>query len=64
MEEPIYEEFVRRSVDRAKRRVLGNPLVPGVDQGPQVLGYSAKLTGLVLGGLENVSGFGLASELK
>ncbi|XP_023658979.1 aldehyde dehydrogenase 1A1 isoform X2 [Paramormyrops kingsleyae] len=36
VEEPIYEEFVRRSVERAKRRVLGNPLVPGVDQGPQI----------------------------
>ncbi|KAL4623167.1 retinal dehydrogenase 1-like [Arapaima gigas] len=36
VEEPIYEEFVRRSVERAKKRVLGNPLVPGVDQGPQI----------------------------
>ncbi|XP_061115920.1 aldehyde dehydrogenase 1A1-like isoform X2 [Conger conger] len=36
VEEPIYEEFVRRSVEKAQKRVLGNPLVPGVDQGPQI----------------------------
>ncbi|XP_035236379.1 retinal dehydrogenase 1-like [Anguilla anguilla] len=36
VEEPIYDEFVRRSVEKAQKRVLGNPLVPGVDQGPQI----------------------------
>lgn len=36
VEEPIYDEFVRRSVEKARSKVLGNPLVPGVDQGPQV----------------------------
>ncbi|CAK6950268.1 aldehyde dehydrogenase 1A1-like isoform X1 [Scomber scombrus] len=36
VEEPIYEEFVRRSVERAESKVLGNPLLPGVDQGPQI----------------------------
>lgn len=36
VEESVYEEFVRRSVERATSRVLGNPLLPGVDQGPQV----------------------------
>nr|XP_015222024.1 PREDICTED: retinal dehydrogenase 1 [Lepisosteus oculatus] len=36
VEESIYEEFVCKSVERAKKRVLGNPLVPGVDQGPQI----------------------------
>lgn len=36
VEEPIYEEFVRRSVEKAQKRVLGNPMIPGVDQGPQV----------------------------
>ncbi|XP_036954545.1 retinal dehydrogenase 1-like isoform X1 [Acanthopagrus latus] len=36
VEEPIYEEFVRRSVEKAKSKVLGNPLLPGVDQGPQI----------------------------
>ncbi|XP_071338553.1 aldehyde dehydrogenase 1A1-like isoform X2 [Trachinotus anak] len=38
VEEPIYEEFVRRSVERARSKVLGNPLLPGVDQGPQIFG--------------------------
>ncbi|KAJ8380710.1 hypothetical protein SKAU_G00014880 [Synaphobranchus kaupii] len=36
VEEPIYDEFVRRSVEKAQKRVLGNPLNPGVDQGPQI----------------------------
>ncbi|XP_053276720.1 aldehyde dehydrogenase 1A1 isoform X1 [Pleuronectes platessa] len=36
VEEPIYEEFVRRSVERATSKVLGNPLLPGVDHGPQI----------------------------
>ena len=36
VEEPIYEEFVRRSVERATSKTLGNPLLPGVDHGPQV----------------------------
>ena len=36
VEEPIYEEFVRRSVERAKRRVVGNPSDPTTEQGPQV----------------------------
>ena len=37
VEEPVYEEFVRCSVEMAQRKVLGNPLDPRVDQGPQVL---------------------------
>jgi len=32
VEEPIYEEFVRRSVERAKRRVVGNPSDPTTEQ--------------------------------
>ncbi|KAJ8391604.1 hypothetical protein AAFF_G00087450 [Aldrovandia affinis] len=36
VEEPIYEEFVRRSVERAKRRVLGSPFDPTTEQGPQI----------------------------
>lgn len=36
VEEPIYDEFVRRSVERAKKYVLGNPLAPGIQQGPQI----------------------------
>nr|XP_012626348.1 retinal dehydrogenase 1 [Microcebus murinus] len=36
VEESIYDEFVRRSVERAKKYVLGNPLTPGVNQGPQI----------------------------
>lgn len=39
VEEPIYEEFVRRSVERAKRRVVGSPFDPTTEQGPQVGGW-------------------------
>ncbi|KAM9331106.1 aldehyde dehydrogenase 1A1-like [Gastrophryne carolinensis] len=36
VEESIYNEFVCKSVERAKKRVLGDPLAPGIDQGPQI----------------------------
>lgn len=35
VEESVYDEFVKRSVERAKKYVLGNPLTPGINQGPQ-----------------------------
>ncbi|KAF0043219.1 hypothetical protein F2P81_004556 [Scophthalmus maximus] len=36
VEEPIYDEFVRRSVERAKRRTVGSPFDPTTEQGPQI----------------------------
>lgn len=36
VEEKIYDEFVERSVDRAKRRTVGDPLDDATEQGPQV----------------------------
>nr|AAL26232.1 aldehyde dehydrogenase 1A2 [Danio rerio] len=36
VEEPIYDEFVRRSVERAQRRKVGNPFDPTTEHGPQV----------------------------
>ncbi|XP_051565543.1 retinal dehydrogenase 2-like [Myxocyprinus asiaticus] len=36
VEEPIYNEFVRRSVERAQRRTVGNPFDPVTEQGPQI----------------------------
>nr|XP_009509722.1 PREDICTED: retinal dehydrogenase 1 isoform X2 [Phalacrocorax carbo] len=36
VEEPVYDEFVQRSIERAKKYTLGNPLLPGVQQGPQI----------------------------
>uniref|UniRef100_A0AAX7VY94 Aldehyde dehydrogenase domain-containing protein n=1 Tax=Astatotilapia calliptera TaxID=8154 RepID=A0AAX7VY94_ASTCA len=36
VEEPIYDEFVRRSVERAKRRIVGSPFDPMTEQGPQI----------------------------
>ncbi|KAM8735722.1 aldehyde dehydrogenase, mitochondrial-like isoform 2-T2 [Acanthopagrus schlegelii] len=34
----IYDEFVDRSVERAKRRVVGNPFDLKTEQGPQIFG--------------------------
>nr|XP_020865231.1 retinal dehydrogenase 1-like isoform X3 [Phascolarctos cinereus] len=36
VEESIYNEFVRKSIERAKKYTLGNPLKPEVHQGPQI----------------------------
>ncbi len=36
VEESIYEEFVRRSVENAKKIAIGDPLDPGTSHGPQV----------------------------
>jgi acyl-CoA reductase-like NAD-dependent aldehyde dehydrogenase len=36
VEESIYDEFVKRSVERAKRRTIGTPLVPTNETGPIV----------------------------
>lgn len=35
VEDTIYDEFVRRSVERAKRRIVGSPFDPSTEQGPQ-----------------------------
>nr|XP_048294606.1 aldehyde dehydrogenase, cytosolic 1-like [Myodes glareolus] len=45
VEESIYDEFVKRSVEWAKKYVLGNPLSAGINQGPQFkpLGQSSIL---------------------
>ena len=37
VEEPIYDEFVKRSAERAKNRVVGNPFDLKTEQGPQVI---------------------------
>jgi len=36
VEEKVYDEFVERSTERAKRRTVGNPLERTTEQGPQV----------------------------
>ncbi|MDQ2776657.1 MAG: aldehyde dehydrogenase family protein [Acidobacteriota bacterium] len=36
VEESVYDQFVERSAERAKRRVVGNPLEATTEQGPQV----------------------------
>ncbi len=36
VEEKVYDQFVQKSADRAKRRVVGDPLNKMTEQGPQV----------------------------
>ena len=36
VQEDIYDEFVKRSIERAKKRVVGDPLQMATDSGPQV----------------------------
>ena len=36
VEESAYEDFVKKSVERAKKRKVGNPFDSATEQGPQV----------------------------
>ena len=36
VQDTIYDDFVRKSVQLALRRKLGNPMSPDTDQGPQI----------------------------
>jgi len=36
VEEKIYDEFVERSVERARNRTVGDPFEDNIEQGPQV----------------------------
>jgi aldehyde dehydrogenase (NAD+) len=36
VEQSIYDDFVQKSADRARRRIVGDPLDPATEQGPQV----------------------------
>ena len=36
VEEKVYDEFVERSAERAKKRTVGNPFDASNEQGPQV----------------------------
>lgn len=36
IEDKIYDEFVERSAERAKKRTVGNPFDFNIEQGPQV----------------------------
>ncbi len=36
VEQSIYDAFVEKSADRARRRIVGDPLDPATEQGPQV----------------------------
>jgi aldehyde dehydrogenase (NAD+) len=50
VEETIYEEFVEKSITRARKRRVGDPLDPRTDQGPQV---SASQFDRILGYIES-----------
>ncbi|XP_060709256.1 retinal dehydrogenase 2 isoform X2 [Hemiscyllium ocellatum] len=52
VEEPIYDEFVRKSTERAQRRTVGNPFDPATEQGPQIDKLQCdKVLELVLSGI-------------
>lgn len=42
VEDAIYDEFVAKSVERAKKRTVGNPFDMTIEQGPQVGNNSTK----------------------
>jgi aldehyde dehydrogenase (NAD+) len=42
VEDKIYDEFVERSAERAKRRTFGNPFDLNTEQGPQIDGEQQK----------------------
>lgn len=46
VEESIYEEFVRLSVENAKKIVIGDPLHPQTAHGPQVGTHSLSINTL------------------
>lgn len=46
VEDKIYDEFVERSVERAKAKVVGDPFDMSKDQGPQV--WTTLLSNLVI----------------
>lgn len=51
VEDKIYDEFVERSAERAKKRTVGNPFDLTVEQGPQVdQEQLTKILGLIEGG--------------
>lgn len=50
VQEEIYDEFVKRAVEAARKIKVGNPFEPKVDQGPQV---DDEMFGKVLGYIES-----------
>ncbi len=48
MEDKAYDEFVERSVARAKARTVGDPFDPKNEQGPQVY-YAVTIPALIAG---------------
>jgi aldehyde dehydrogenase (NAD+) len=67
VEESIYDEFVERSVERAKKRVVGDPFDPNSQQGPQVdEDQYNKILGLINAGKQEgaklVAGGGVAGD--
>ena len=36
VQDTIYDEFVKKSVERAKKRTVGDPFGDKIEQGPQV----------------------------
>ncbi|XP_037950647.1 aldehyde dehydrogenase, mitochondrial-like [Teleopsis dalmanni] len=53
VEDKIYDEFVERSAERAKKRTMGNPFDANIEQGPQINAEQMhKILGLIKTGKE------------
>ncbi|KAK9879196.1 hypothetical protein WA026_004045 [Henosepilachna vigintioctopunctata] len=54
IQESLYDEFVERSVERAKKKAVGNPFDLKTEQGPQIDDIQmAKILGLVKAGVKD-----------
>ncbi|PSN40135.1 hypothetical protein C0J52_13048 [Blattella germanica] len=62
--ESIYDEFVKKSTERAVKRKVGDPFTEGVEQGPQFI-YHISDQNLDMGSIEraNNTSYGLASGI-
>ncbi|XP_065169832.1 aldehyde dehydrogenase, mitochondrial-like [Atheta coriaria] len=63
IEEKIYDEFVERSVGRAKQRVVGNPFDVNTEQGPQVdEKQMKKILGMIESGVKDGAQLGTGGQ--
>ena len=54
VEDKVYDQFLEASVERAKKRVVGDPFNPNVESGPQVCWSTRKSHIVVLGQKEKM----------
>jgi len=63
VEDAIYDEFVERSIERARKRVVGDPFDANTEQGPQVDGEQMhKILDLIRAGKQEGAVCGVGGE--